>query len=125
MKWDTNTNELTRKGYSRMRLLHKMIEFGYRKSELLDIYILKIRSLCESSAVVWHSMLTLENEENLERIQKTALKIIYKGQYVSYENALRKSNLKTLKDRRNELCLTFAKRCLKNEKAKDIFPLNS
>ena len=61
----------------------------------------------------------------LEHIQKTALKIIYKGQYVSYENALRMSNLKTLKDRRNELCLTFAKRCLKNEKAKDIFPLNS
>ena len=70
-------------------------------------------------------MLTIENEQDLERVQKTALKIIYKNSYENYENALEMSNLKTLKDRRKDLCLTFAKRCLKNEARKDLFPLNN
>ena len=35
------------------------------------------------------------------------------------------SGLKTLKDRRKDLCLTFAKRCVKNEKTRDMFPLNN
>ena len=101
LKWDTNTNELTRKWYSRMRLLHKMIEFGYDTSELLHIYILYIRSVCEQSAFLWHSSLTIENEDDIERVQKTALEIIYGKQYENYENALKMSNLYTLKDRRN------------------------
>ena len=94
-------------------------------SDLVNIYILYIRSLCEQSAVVWHSMLTIENEQDLERVQKTALKIIYRNSYENYENALEMSNLKSLKDRRKDLCLTFAKRCLKNEATKDLFPLNN
>ena len=31
--------------------------------------------------------------------------------------------LEKLKDRRENLCLNFAKKCLKNDKAKSIFPL--
>ena len=45
--------------------------------------------------------------------------------YVDYENALKITNLKTLAERREELCLRFAQSCIKNEKAKDIFPLNN
>ena len=108
-----------------MRLLHKVIEFGYPIEDLIQVYILYLRSLCEQSAVVWHSSLTVENEEDIERVQKTALKIIFKNKYVSYENALVLSGLKTLKERRKDLCLTFAKRCVKNDKTRDMFPLNN
>ena len=125
LKWDKNTSVLTKRAYSRMRLLHKMIEFGYTTEDLIHVYILYLRSLCEQSAVVWHSSLTVENEEDIERVQKTALKIIFKTQYKSYDNALVLSGLKTLKDRRKDLCLTFAKRCLKNDKTSDMFPLNN
>ena len=34
-------------------------------------------------------------------------------------------DLETLRERRNSLCLKFAKRCLKHEKAKQMFPLNT
>ena len=34
-------------------------------------------------------------------------------------------DLQTLKERRNGLCFTFAKKCLKNNMAKHFFPLNS
>ena len=53
-----------------------------------------------------------------------ALKIILKEKYQSYQNALNHLDLDTLKDRREHLCLSFAKKCLKNEKVKDLFPLH-
>ena len=33
--------------------------------------------------------------------------------------------LEKLKDRRENLCLNFAKKCLRNQKVKSIFPLNN
>ena len=44
--------------------------------------------------------------------------------YENYENALEEINLQTLYERRKNLCLTFANKCLENEKMKDMFPLN-
>ena len=108
----------------RMQLLHRLIEIGVAKTDLVNIYVLFIRSLCEQSAVVWHSSLTEENRNNIERVQKTALKIILQNEYTTYEAALRKTDLMSLDERRKTLCLNFAKVCLKNPLTSDIFPLN-
>ena len=72
---------------------------------------------------MWHSGLTENNRRDLERVQKTALKIILKNSYTGYEEALSKLNMESLEDRRKRLCLKFAKNCLKNEKLKKLFPL--
>ena len=45
---------------------------------------------------------------DIERIQKRALKVIYPG--TSYEHALQQSNLKTLKDRRDDMCVDLITR---------------
>ena len=47
-----------------------------------------------------------------------------KDQYENYENALSVCSLLTLKDRREALSLSFAKKCIKNSKTEDMFPLN-
>ena len=47
-----------------------------------------------------------------------------KNKYSSYEQALDILNLDTLDDRREILCLKFAKKCAKHRKTKDMFPLN-
>ena len=73
---------------------------------------------------MWHSSLTSGEKYDLERIQKVALKIILKDRYTSYEEALTQTNLKTLSERRSDLCLKFANKCVKNEKTRDIFPTN-
>ena len=73
---------------------------------------------------MWHSSLTQRNENDLERIQKAALKVILRERYQSYGDALTTLKIKSLKDRREELCLKFAKSCLKIEKFKKFFPLN-
>ena len=63
-----------------------------------------------------NSGLTEESSQDLERIQKTALKIIMQEEYISSENALNKLDLGNLVDRRESLCLQFAKTCLKMTK---------
>ena len=82
-----------------------------------------IRSILEQSAVVWNSGLTEENKNNLERVQKTCLKIIYRENYQNYSSVLKTANLMSLSDRRKKLCLKFAKKCLNNEATNDMFPV--
>ena len=108
-----------------MTLLHKLYEFTVPIEDLVDIYILYIRSVLESSAVVWHSSLTQGQEFEIERVQKVALRIILKEEYDCYTNALSLCSLQTLRDRRNHLSLTFAQKCTKSDKTSDMFPLNS
>ena len=44
--------------------------------------------------------------------------------YTNYQNGLKELKLETLEQRRRMLSLRFAKKCLKNEKLKKLFPLN-
>ena len=76
-----------------------------------------IRSLLEQSC-------TVENCQDLERIQKSALKIILKESYRTYEHALNILDLENLYDRREYLCLKFAQMCVTNEKMKHLFQEN-
>ena len=84
-----------------------------------------IRSILEHSCQVWHFSITEDENSDLERVQKTACKIILKENYTCYEDARKILKLETLHERRDTLCLKFAKKCVKHEKAKDIFPLNT
>ena len=124
LKWDENTDLLVKRAYARMELLRKITSFGTSREEKKNIYILYIRSILEQSCVVWHSSLTDENGQSLERVQKAAMKIILGRQYTNYEEALEKLDLQPLTERREELCLKFAKKCLRNNKVKDMFPLS-
>ena len=125
LTWDLNTAHLVKKANSRMCLLNKLVEFGVPENDLIQIYVLYIRSILEQSCPVWHSSLTAENSSDLERVQKNALKIILKSDYIDYSQALQKAGLSSLSSRRDQLCLKFAKSCLKSEATKDIFPLNT
>ena len=109
-----------------MQLLagREILLFKLPTEELVQIYILYIRSVRENCAVVWHSSITRGEELELERVQKTALRIILKENYLNYEEALTETNLKTLKERREHLCRNFAKKCIKTGYSSDLFPLN-
>jgi len=122
LKWDKNTSELVKKAYKRMQILYKAANVTTKKNDLKRIYKTFIRSILDHSAVVWHSGLTQKNRQALERVQKTAVKVIMGGQYINYKDALKILNLEDLDKRRENLCLKFAKSCLKTEKVKGLFP---
>ena len=124
LKWHQNTEMLVKKGYQRMILLQKLYSFKVDVGDLVNIYILYIRSILEQCCVVWSYSITEEDKSDLERVQRVALKIILQDDYVSYEQALEDLNLESLSDRRSSLCLKFAKRAVKHDKANELFPLN-
>ena len=113
-----------KKAYSRMEILRQLKNFTKSKSDMLQIYKVYIRSVVEQSCTVWSSSLAKHNIRELERVQKVATRIILGNNY-SYEERLTELNISTLKDRRNELSLRFANKCLKQEKTKHIFKRNS
>ena len=119
----THGTDLRRLPHTRMIIIHNLFKFGLPSKDMVEIYILYIRSVVENSAVVWHSSLTVADRLSIERVQKVALKIILNERYESYDQALEVSGLQTLEQRRTILCKKFAIKCLKNEKTCDMFPL--
>ena len=125
LSWAKNTAEICKKAYARTSLLTKMKYVGVSIEDLLDVYILFIRSCTEYCAVVFHSRLTIEQTVAIERIQKTCLKIILNESYIDYEAALEMTGLDTLYSRREKRCLSFSLKCLKHEKNKRMFQVNN
>ena len=124
LKWHKNTESLVKRANARMRILHKISEFSAPIEDMVTIYISYIRSILEQSCTLWHSSLTIENCEDLERVQKSEMRIILKEDYQTYEQALEKLMLAKLSERREKMCLKFAKNCTKNDLTSDLFPLN-
>ena len=108
----------------RMIILHKLHDFNLPTEEMLDIYILFIQCMVEYCCVVWHSSITKEESMHIERVQKTAFRIILEDSYTDYRSALELTGLDSLRDRRTQLSLTFAKKCAKSKMNEDLFPLN-
>ena len=106
-------------------MLHAASKFTSDKSVLKQIYYSRIRCKLDQSAVVWNSSLTQKNVKDLERVQKAAVRIIYGKTYESYSNTLKELGMVNLAERRDILCLKFAKKSLKIENFGHLFPINS
>ena len=124
LDWEKHTNEMCRKAYARMTMLTKLKYVGTSEPDLIDVYILYIRSLLEYCCVVWHSTLTEEQSNHIENVQKTCLKIILGPSYNHYEDALSKYSLDKLSQRREMRCLKFGLKSLLHPHHKDLFPVN-
>ena len=124
LKFQKNTSYMVKKAYARMTILQKLYSFSVPVPDMVTIYKLYVRSLVEQNVAVWNSSITAAESEDIERVQKVAVKIILKNHYTCYEESLKILGLEKLKSRRSALCLAFAKKCLKNEKMAALFPIN-
>ena len=106
-------------------MLRRLKDFGVREEDLLDIYIVQIRSGLEYCVPAWNSSLTDEDTQELERVQKTAMKILHGEKYSDYKTSLESCQLKSLEERRIDLCRTFALKCTQSKEHKDLFKINT
>ena len=125
LKWNLNTDKIVKSANMRMKILHSAAKFTSNISDLKVIYKQYIRSVLEYGANVWHSGLTNQNKNDIERLQKSSLKIILRNNYESYQKALKFLNMDSLEKRREKLNMNFAKKCLKIERMKHLFELNA
>ena len=107
-----------------MTLLRKLVCSGIPKNDLVNLYILYIRSLLEYCCEVWHSSITEEEVQDLERVQKCAVRVIMQDQYESYNDSLKELKIEKLKIRREQICLNFAKKCVQNPRTSSWFHKN-
>ena len=47
-----------------------------------------------------------------------------RNKYNGYKDSLKQLNMKSLEERRENLCLDFAMKCTKNKRMKKMFPIN-
>ena len=87
LKWHLNTHYIFKRAMSKMWLLRRLKRLDFEPQLICDYYIKEVRVLAEYCAVVWNSSLTQFEVRELETIQKIALKIILRSQYLNYEHA--------------------------------------
>ena len=124
MKTNRHIEHILKISYKRIWAISKLSKAGIHPKDIIHFFNVKIRSVLESSCPVFHSMITKEQSNDIERLQKILLRIILKDSYKSYEQACKSFAILTLEQRRKQLCLKFALRILENKKFKDFFTLN-
>ena len=124
LSWARHCQEICRKAYSRIGMLSKLKYAGMKKADLVNIYILHIRSVTEYCSTAFHSSLTAEQDRKIESIQKVALKVILGQNYSSYEEALDATSLISLNQRRQERCLKYAIKAVKHPENQKMLPAN-
>ena len=121
LKWHTNTLNMIKKANYKLWVLRRLRKLGAEQNDLLDVYCKLIRCHLEFAAPVWQGAITQTERDDIERVQRCALRIILGNEYVSYEHALSILGLEDLERRRVRLCLNFALKAAKHEKHQHWF----
>ena len=109
-----------RRKYWGLRHLRKI---GFNQSELTEVYKTHIRPTVEYLDVVYHSLLTDEQDEKLENAQLGALRAIFDHK-LSGRKLREAARVETLRTRREQHCDKFAARCVENPRFSAWFPKN-
>ena len=107
---------------SRLWMLRNLKRSGFSCDELVTVYKTMIRPVAEYGCVVYHSSLTDEQDELLDRIQTQALKSIF-GPFKSGRKLRAEAGISTLRERRIHLCDKFARKSLANPRFSHWFPI--
>ena len=107
---------------SRTWTLRDLRKAGLGTDDLLRVYKSTIRPVIEYSSVIYHSMLTDDLTEYIEKQQTRALKNIY-GNELSRRKLLEISGVPLLSDRRQEACGRFAQKMANNPRFSHHFKL--
>ena len=124
---------ISRKFGARAGILRHLKKIGIQNDTLVRIYTSLIRLVFEYAAACYHPGLTADQSEQLERLQRISLKVIY-GLTTTYQECLRLSGLESLAARRCALFERFVRNSYGyprfqsrwfTPKTKSIYPLRT
>ena len=121
LRWKINTREMYLKAMSKLWLLRrlKIVKLDYEF--ILDYFLKEIRPLVEQGVAIWNSGLTKREINDIEKVQKVALKIILDENYISYDVACTLMNVTPLEYRRTDLATSFAIKLYKSPRSHEFF----
>ena len=112
---------LRRRFGQRLWILRHLRTAGFNDEELVKVYRTVIRPVADYMAVVYHPMLSDEQDEQLERMQAQALKSIFGWEH-SYAALRSRAKIPTLRQRREDMVDKFAATCAASPVFKRWFP---
>lgn len=95
--------------------INHLIKANLNTVTLVKTYCSMLRPILEFSSNVFHTMLTEDMSEKIERCQRRIMKLIY-GLETDYKSALEKSGIKPLKTRRQELFEKFTRKMSRSDR---------
>ena len=113
MKWNDHVDTITSKAARRLYLLSQLKRAGISPDDLLAFYYSVIRSVLEFSCQLFHRSLPKYLSDDIERIQRRAMRIIFPS--LSYCEAMDKAGIPTLSERRESLSIKLFEDIVGNE----------
>ena len=104
---NAHVNYICIKASKRLYALRVLKRSGAPAKDLIIVYCAFIRPVLEYASPVWHFSLTESLSDQIEHLQKRALKIAFPED--SYSTSLEMANLPTLYQRREHQCQTLYK----------------
>ena len=101
LSWASHVSYLLSKVSKRYYLIFQLVRVGVAQHDIIRIYCAIIRSVLEYACAVWHSGLTTAQSNDIERVQKRCLRIIFPE--LSYSDALFVAGLDRLSVRREQI----------------------
>ncbi|KAK2188935.1 hypothetical protein NP493_119g04018 [Ridgeia piscesae] len=91
LTWNKHVDNIVKKAGKRLYLLYQLKRAGITQKDLVSVYVSVVRPVLEYACPVWHTNLPQYLSDNIEVIQKRALKCIFPG--LGYAEILRRVNL--------------------------------
>ena len=105
LRLQEHCDHLCGKASARLYFLRVLRKAGVDPGDLVRIYLALIRSVMEYACQCWHTGLTVHQSEQMEGVQRAALRVAYAD--LSYELALTRTGLDALHERRENLCMSL------------------
>ena len=116
LKWNHHIAEVVKKARKCLFCLSQLKRTGLGPNELVQFYRTCIRPITEYACPLFHDGLPVHLSHELEAVQKRAMRIIFPS--LMYDEALIKTSLVTLSDRRQALTDKMFKKILDNKDSK-------
>ena len=105
LQWNHHINNAIKKANKRLYCLVQLKRAKLPELDITNFYCTCIRPTLEYAAQMFHHSLPKYQSDELKRVQKRSLAIIFRGK--PYLDCLQQSGLSTLHGRRQELCENF------------------
>ena len=116
MRTSANTDYLVKKAFKRMWLIRRLKALGASINQLLDTLHKQVLSVLWLGAPAWFSQLTQHERQDLDRVAKVGLRIIYGEAYSGFENMLQAASLLRPTVQLSRMTAKFAARSTKHPK---------
>ena len=115
LRWNAHTVKICAKASTRLYFLKQLKRAGLAADQLRHFYLSAIRPILEYCSVVWHHGLTKAQVEQLEAVQRRAIRIIFEVTYdMPYQSVLAYANISSLQARRESFSKNFFRNIMNN-----------